>query len=267
MIESMTKSPKILLLDIETAPKVAYVWKFWKEHVSPDKVISDGYIMSVSWRWFGEEAVHAIDGRHSEGYDYLLAYTLRNLLDACDVAIAHNAKKFDLPLLNARCLIHGILPPSPYQIIDTLDVARKKFRFDNNSLGYLSRLLGCEAKSDHKKFPGFTLWSECMSGNQDAWDEMVEYNKQDVVVLCDVYNKLRPWIDNHPNVANMPSKVFAHTCPKCGSHEVQKRGVYNTAVSVFQRYRCNSCGGWGRSRENLRLGSERKNLLTNARVF
>lgn len=39
---------KILILDIETAPNIAYVWRTFKEFISPKQMISNSYIMSYA---------------------------------------------------------------------------------------------------------------------------------------------------------------------------------------------------------------------------
>ena len=256
---------KVLLLDLETAPKIAFIWKFWKENVNPNQVISDGFIMTASMKWLGDDNTFTeVCGFKGVKYDdELLCMLLREMLDKADVVIAHNAKKFDLPTFNARCAFHKIPPPSPYKVIDTLEVARKKFKFDSNKLEYLARYLGCKLKGTHGKFPGFTLWLECLKGNSEAWDEMVEYNKLDVDVLEQVYLRLRPWMDNHPNIAHIQGRAVA--CPKCGSYHIQKRGVYKTNVGSYQRYYCNACGGW--SRERFILVKNDKKLLVNAGVM
>jgi len=258
--------PNILILDLECAPKVAYVWQFWKTHVNPDQVVADGYLMTAAWKWFGEEAVHCVSEQHDIGNDYEIVKVLTQLLDRADIVIAHNAKKFDIPLFNARCLIHGIAPPSPYKIVDTLETAKKKFRFDSNKLEYIATLLKCTPKGKHKKYPGFTLWAECMKGNQEAWAEMVEYNIGDVETLEEIYVKLRPWMDNHPNVANLVGGLD-HRCPKCGGTHLTRRGSYTTNAGVYQRYRCTTCGGWSRSRYSESPLARRKALLTHAAVM
>lgn len=257
-------TPKILLLDLESAPKVAYVWQFWKQTVHPDMVVADGYLMTAAFKWLNEDVTACISTEDEVGNDKNLVVALADVLDKADVVIAHNAKKFDVPLFNARCLIHGVAPPSPYKIIDTLDVARKKFKFDSNKLEYLAMRLGCTPKGKHKKFPGFLLWSECMKGNLEAWKEMVEYNIQDVETLEEVYLKMRPWMDQHPNVANLIGDD-THRCPKCGSIHVQRRGTYTSNVGVYQRFFCNSCHGWSRTRFMENKGN--KKLLGNAGVM
>ena len=52
-IEDTTKvsAPKILILDIETAPMKAYVWKRWKEDVSLDQTISEWFCLAWAAKW------------------------------------------------------------------------------------------------------------------------------------------------------------------------------------------------------------------------
>lgn len=260
----MPDKPKILLLDLECAPKIAYVWKFFKEFVKPDMVIADGFIMTASWKWLDGESIYSQPSNLTDiGDDKGLCQNLRVVLHEADIVIAHNARKFDIPLFNARCLYHEIEPPSPYKIIDTLEVARKKFKFDSNSLENLARVLKCKPKGGHTKYPGFTLWKECLQGNLDAWAEMEKYNADDVTTLEQIYLKMRPWMDQHPNVATITGASHI-VCPKCGSTHVQRRGTATTSVARYYRYQCMDCGGWSRSR--IQDKSMGKVVLSNAGV-
>ena len=45
------KFPKILILDIETSPLKAYVWKRWKENISLDQTISEWFMLCWSAKW------------------------------------------------------------------------------------------------------------------------------------------------------------------------------------------------------------------------
>ena len=71
---------------------------------------------------------------------------------------------------------------------------------------------------------------------------MVTYNKHDVKLLEGVYEKLKPWITNHPNVNILTNKQ--NSCPKCGSNHLQQRGYSTALVGKKPRYHCQSCGGW-----------------------
>lgn len=169
------------------------------------------------------------------------------LLDEADAVVGHNISRFDAPKIRGRCLVHGLRLPIPYKEIDTCQVARKEFDFSANSLKYLTDVLDCTPKSEHRKFPGFELWLECLKGNRKAWKEMKHYNLQDIHSTEEIYLKMRPYIRQHPNwgVFSESSEII---CPKCGSEKSQRRGFARTTVGKYQRFQCLGCGGWFRSR-------------------
>lgn len=253
---------KILILDIETAPNIAYVWRFFKENVGAKQVLEHTTIMSFAAKWLGEDDVWYVDARVLTEREIL--ESLIELLDIADIVVAHNGDKFDLPTIRGRALVLGIKPCSPYKTIDTCLVARREFNFPSNSLEYLSNILGVSKKDDHKEFPGFLLWSECLKGNIKAWKEMEKYNIQDIDTLEEVYLRMRPYMRQHPNVAIYEETNPTPACPKCGSHHIHYRGFAFTNVGRYHRFVCNDCGGWGRSRYTLIEKDERIKLMANA---
>jgi hypothetical protein len=238
---------KILLLDFETSPSLAFVWKFWQENVSPKQVKENSQILSAAWKWLGQDEVYYAEAR--KGSDRKVIRPVHAALEEADIVIAHNAKKFDLPVFNSRSVVNGFGPPAPYKVVDTLIEARKNFRFGSNSLEFLAQYLGCTPKQSHKKFPGFELWKECLAGNDEAWAELQAYNIQDVLTLEEVYLKLRPWMTRHPNIG-VYSEETVPVCPRCGGNHIHYRGFYRTNISKFQRFVCRDCGSWGRLRTN-----------------
>jgi len=169
--------------------------------------------------------------------------------------LTQNGKQFDLKKLNARFVFHGFKPPRPYKHIDTLTIAKSKFGFTSNKLAYMADFLTGSKKSEHKKFPGFELWIECLKGNQAAWKEMELYNKKDVTVLEEVYEKLKAWDTS----VNYNVYTDEDTC-FCGSQEFRRRGYHYTQTGKFQIYRCNGCGKWSRGSENLLSKERRKGM-------
>jgi len=237
---------KILLIDIETAPNIAYVWGAWKQNVGQNQWVSKGYIMSYAAKWLGDDTIIYNENRTTN--DAKILFDLFGLLNEADIVVAHHGDKFDLPTIKARGLIHGFSPPSPYHTVDTRKVAYSQFRFVSNSLANLCQELGLPQKKDHKKFPGFELWLECMAGNPEAWQEMKDYNIADVISLEALYLRLRPYINNHPNVA-YPDEDGTVVCPKCGSQNIKWRGYwYSKAGLCYHKFQCMDCGGWGRVR-------------------
>lgn len=239
---NQTKNSKVLIFDIETSPNIAYVWGAWKQNISSKQFLEKSYIMSFAAKWLGGEEVFYVENRHNN--DKELVTSLYKLLDEAEVVVAHNGKKFDLPKVLGRGLVHGLKPPSPYHTVDTLLVARKRFGFVSNRLADLCHELGLTEKDEHKNFAGFDLWLQCLKQNDAAWAEMKHYNIQDVYALEDLYKRMLPYIDNHPNMG-----VGICSCGNCGSTNMQKRGTYKTKAGLtYQRYVCSSCGSWSRDK-------------------
>lgn len=239
-------SAKILLIDIETAPHTAYVWGAFKQNVGFNQWQQKGHVMSYAAKWLGDDKIIYAENRSPN--DARIVRSLLKLLDEADIVVAHNGDRFDLPVILARALVHGMEPPSPYHTIDTCRIARRRFRFVSNSLANLADELGLDKKDTHKKFPGFELWEQCLAGNDEAWEEMKHYNIQDTIVLEEVYLAMRPYIDNHPNVVRETEEGEVR-CPKCGSTNIQFRGYYYTKMGLcYRKFVCLDCGGWGRMR-------------------
>jgi hypothetical protein len=237
---------KILLLDIETAPNLAYVWGTWKQNISMDKIVAKGHVLCWAAKWYGEDTVHfrSTDGKKLS--TKLMLKDMHNLLSEADAVVHYNGKSFDIPTLNKEFVVAGMTPPAPYKQIDLLEVVRDRFRFPINKLDYVVQALGIGKKVRHA---GFQMWIDCMAGDEAAWEMMEEYNRGDVVVLEKLYDRLKPWIRNHPNMGMFTD---GKVCTNCGEKHLQKRGTHPVRESVYQRYVCMACGTWMRGKEVLR---------------
>lgn len=250
---------KILFIDIETSPTVAGVWRMFKENISLDQIQEDWFIMSYSAKWYDDTEVMYNDCRNNIGNDRQLLEEIHTLFDFADIVIAHNVS-FDIPKIKARMVLNNILPPSPFKTYCTLQAAKKVFGFTSNKLQYLSERLSDTPKLSHGKYPGYKLWKECLDGNMDAWNEMEEYNRVDVLALEDVYKKLRVWDDRHPNVA-VHNDSDMMCCPVCNSSKLSKQGHRYTNTGKYPRYKCTDCGKWSRGRYTENSKTQRKILL------
>lgn len=259
------RQPKILLFDIETAPILADVWGMWKNNVGLNQMHRDWFMLSWAAKWLGKEGIMHDELPSHPNYekdkedDKEISKSLWKLFDEADILVAHNGNGFDIPKCNARFLQHKLGPPSPYRKVDTLLEARKYFRFTSNKLEHLGNILKVGKKMKHQ---GHELWTRCIRGDLEAWDTMVKYNRQDIVVLEGVYLKLRPWMQNHPNVGLYVDDEVP-SCPKCGGTDLHWRGYAYTAAGRYHRFRCTDCGGWGRALMMDLPKTKRKALLRN----
>jgi len=236
-------SKTTLLIDIETAPNLGWVWNKWETDVIAFK--ENWYILSFAYKWLGDKKTSVIALPDFKTYkkdkknDKELCQKLWDLFDKAEIIIAHNGDKFDIKKSNTRFIEHGFNPPSPYKTVDTRTVARSYFRFDSNKLDDLGQYLKLG-----RKLPtgGIDLWFGCMAGDRKCWKRMKEYNRMDVDLLEKVYLKLRGWMKRHPNLNMIEETV--DNCPNCGSSELIRRGFALTRISKRQRYQCQTCGAW-----------------------
>lgn len=172
--------PKVLILDIETAPMVSYTWGLFDQNVGLNQIKQEGGILSWSSKWLGEDKVFYKDVKGDMSRERELLQPLWNMMDEADIVLGQSSNKFDIKKLNAKFLEHNMGSPSSYKKIDTLLLARKHFSFVSNKLEWMSKKFCKIKKLAHDKFPGFSLWSECLKGNKEAWIQMKAYNIQDV---------------------------------------------------------------------------------------
>lgn len=242
---------RILIYDIETSPLITYTWGIWEENAI--EVIEDWQILCFAYKWLGEKRTYVVAQPDFRGYkpginnDRGVVGELHRLFSEADVLIAHNGDSFDQKKSNARFMQRGLPPPNPYRTIDTRKVARKYANFTSNKLGELGKYLNVGTKAETG---GFATWKGCLAGDRRAWDKMKRYNKQDVVLLEEIYLKLRPWIDNHPAVNLMRGEL--DNCPKCGGGPLKSRGRYKYAkLTTSWRYQCDNCRGWSIGRKPM----------------
>lgn len=251
---------KILDLDIETAPSSGWFWRIWQENIPIEMIDEPGYTMCFSAKWRGSDDI-TFKSIYHDGEKAMLDAAAA-LLEEADAVCHYNGRKFDIPILNTEFVKHNIPPPSPYHQIDLLETARQKFRFQSNKLDFVARVLGVGAKVQHK---GWSLWKGCMRGDKDSWEQMKEYNIQDVVLLEPVYKKLLPWMNKHPNAALYTDREI-EMCPHCGSENIKMNGMEHLATLSYQRYKCNDCGSNLRGRSTALPASKRKTILTESKL-
>jgi hypothetical protein len=263
----LAMTPRVLTIDVETAPIEAYVWAIFDQNIAINQIKSDWSILSYAAKWLDSPKMIYADtggrGRKKVRDDRKLVREIAELLDEADVVIGQNHKRFDLKKIHARMLQHGIEPYSPIRIVDTKIEAGRYFGMTSKRLEWMSAILTDTPKDKHKEFPGFELWTECLADNPKAWREMKKYNCRDVEATEKVYLKLRPWLATHPNAATYIEDKDPR-CPKCGSSNIQRRGYIYCQQGSYPRFQCRSCRGWMRGKSQQLAHNVRKNLLVGA---
>lgn len=229
---------RLLTVDVETSPNLAYVWGLYQQNLAPVQVVEPTEMLCWSAKWRGAHKViyrSVFDDGKGEMLDKLW-----ELLDEADAVIHYNGMSFDVPHINREFLQAELGPPSPYKQIDLFRAIKKRFKFPSNKLEYIVDDLGIGEKLKHE---GFELWKRCMAGEASAWRLMRQYNINDVALTELLYERILPWIPNIPSHAAYSQE---RVCPACGSDNLQARGFAYTKQSRYQRFQCQSCGKWSR---------------------
>lgn len=243
---------KILFLDIETSPLITYNWGLWEQNAVG--INQDWFILCFAYKWGHENTYKSYKLPDFKGYskdktnDKQLVSKIISLLDEADIVCGHNVKSFDLKKINTRAIVHGIKPPSPYQVIDTMSVSKSVSSFSSNRLNHITQQLGLGKKEDNG---GFDTWLGCLSGDKNSWNKLEKYCKKDVKLLVDLYHTMKPWSKTHPNISSIVGED--KLCPRCGAEKLQRRGYGYTGMSTHIRYQCTSCGGWSRGANKKRV--------------
>lgn len=237
-------------MDIETAPNLATVWGLFNQNIALNQLLKPGYTLCWAAKWHKDEEL--IYSSILDGHKRMIR-RIHKLLSQADAVCHYNGNKFDIPTLNKEFMLLGLSPPTPAKQIDLLETARHRFRLASNKLDFVAQSLGLGCKHPHK---GHELWLECMAKNREAFETMEAYNKQDVLLLEKVYDRLLPWIDKHPN-RSVLDDTFC--CPKCGSKSYHQRGEAVQVTGRYMRYQCQDCGGWFRL--NIREKSQRTKAI------
>ena len=241
--------PKILFWDIETSYMQKQGFSLYPNFISPDNIMIDWHLICAAWRWEGQKRVSAVsllddkkrfEKNHHD--DEFVIRKLHSVLEEADFVVAHNGDQFDIKKFNTRAIFHGLDPLPPFKTIDTLKMAKRTFKFSSNRLDYIAKFLGVGRKIKTSN----ELWIKCYLGDKKAIREMVTYNKMDVEVLQNVYDKLKPY--DQGSQLNMGLFTGEVGCPSCTSKNFQSRGYTITRVSRYRRYQCKDCGKWFQSK-------------------
>ncbi len=237
-MSSDARAPLVYLIDIETSPNLSYTWS-GKYEQNVIQFHKEWELLSFAYKELGRGKTKCIARPDfKDKTDRSLTKAAWEILNQSDAIIGHNLNRFDNRKLKAKFIEHGLAPPKPYKTIDTLVIARQQFAFNSNSLNDLAFTLKLGRKV---KTGGFELWLSCMNGDPAAWKLMRRYNCHDVDLLSLVYDRLRAWHQNHPDLARMGD---ARGCPVCKSGNIQRRGYQVMKTRKAARFQCQDCGAW-----------------------
>jgi|JI10StandDraft_1071094.scaffolds.fasta_scaffold146257_4 DNA polymerase elongation subunit (family B) len=229
---------KRLFFDIEVSPNMGFFWNpGHKINIGYENIIKERAVICICYKWEGEKQTHSLQWDSKQNDKKILAEFIK-VANKADELVGHNGDKFDLSWIRTRCLFHKIEMFPQYVTVDTLKVARSKFRFNSNRLDYIGKFLGL----GKKLHTGFDLWKNIVLNNDEkAMNKMVRYCKQDVVLLEKIYTEMK----NHIAVKSHFGRRFLQdrgSCPECGSDDLRIVNHRFTASGTKKvQYVCKTC--------------------------
>lgn len=227
------REPKVLFFDIESTGLNA----------------TFGTILCIGHKFLSDPEVHVptiLDKRRKKDMldDKALVERFSKVYNWCDYSVGHYSSRFDLPMIRTKLLKYGLppLPPKPH--IDTWWIARRELKLHSNRLAVLQDFLGVA----HSKTPlKPDDWIQAAHGSKAALDYIVEHCRQDVLVLEEVFLKLRPLAKEEPNRRLFLPEEAPESCQSCGSIRLTRQGFRVAKTRRYQQWQCQDCGKWSRS--------------------
>ena len=227
--------PRLLTIDIETAPNLAWVWGLFKQNIGINQIEKPGRVLCFAARWHGEKET-IFHSEHKGGRERMVKAAHRLMAEA-DGIVGWNSQRFDTRWLNKEHKEHGLRRVSGYRQVDLMRAVKKYQYQPSYKLDYNARFLGIGGKVETG---GFELWRGCMEGDRESWKLMEEYNRHDTELTDEVLTDMRQggWVTSLPNMSILGGDV----CPSCGSHKLQADGYHTTQTRRYQKWVCLDCG-------------------------
>lgn len=229
-----TDSFRVMIYDIETSRVNAKVWWTGKQFVGHKNLTSEPKMISVSWKWLGEDKIHALtwDKNHC---DKAMIEKFMVEYNSADMIVGQNNDRFDNRWLNARAMKHGIHFNTFVKSFDIMKQTKRLFRLPSYSMDYITKFLNVENKQTHE---GIKMWDMIQEGTKAQQKEylqkMVDYNVGDIVSTEAMYITLRKYM-GHKVHFGVLGGLPKWTSPSDGTTDVFLYRTTCTANGTIQR--------------------------------
>ena len=237
-MKSLPKQPNVLLWDIESTNLAA----------------TFGTILCIGYKWLGKKRVHVptIIETSKRGMldDTGLVKRFAEVFEECDYHVTWYGDRFDLPFVSSKLMKAGLGPLSPKPSLDLWKTSRRAFKFHSNRLDAVAKYMGTE----HQKTAiSFDDWLKAAHGDKAALKQVTIHCKLDVLVLEEVFMKMRPWVREEPayqlfREGGIAASEQPMVCPSCGSAHITRQGYKVARTRKYQQWKCQDCGKWSRTR-------------------
>jgi len=234
MPSNIVNPAKILVYDIETSRVEAKLFWTGKTYISYRQVRGEPTIISISYRWLGEEEVHHLTWDMDTHTDEELVKNFLDVYNQADMVVGFNNKNFDDRWVNARAMKYNLFVNVHVKSFDIIKETKRLFRLLSYSMDYIAQFMGVTLKKSHE---GIVMWDMIEDGSPEQQEEymqkMIDYNVGDIITTEEIFLKLRKYMGHtiHIGVFEGGEK---YSCPHCGGNNVELFKATNTAAGTPQ---------------------------------
>lgn len=162
------------------------MWDIETTHLKPNF----GMLLCGAVKEYGRPPVLLSAGRKGKN-DKVLAIAIRDELEKYDILVSYFGLNFDLKFLNSKLIHYKERPLAPRFHIDAYRTVKKVFNTSSRSLATITEYLGIPGKS--RVTP--ELWlSAGYDNSAPALKEILDHNKWDVIILEQVFDRVKSFI-------------------------------------------------------------------------
>lgn len=239
------KEPTILYFDVETSPMEVYTHYIGhKVSINPCQIKKHKRIICISYNFSTDppDKVRRLNFDIKNQDDTEMLKKFNEIARKADLLLGHNGQNFDVKEIRSAIALRGLAEAwCETPCLDTLKDYRRMFRFPSNRLD----AIGQHLELGKKNSTNFQLWIDVAQGKRAALKEMGEYCDQDVILLRQIHERLRPYVKQTAMEYNLlQGVVTGEPKCKCGNGDRRlfvKDGTKAKRELRYQRYRCKLC--------------------------
>jgi uncharacterized protein YprB with RNaseH-like and TPR domain len=233
-LRTNVSNDRVLVYDIETCRVKVDTWWTGKQYINHKQLRSQAKIISIAWKWLGEDEVHSLTWDNNQCDKKMLVSFLKEYNKA-SMVVGQNNNSFDNKWINTRAAYHKLHVDRFVKSFDIYRMAKRYFRLPSFSMAYMAEYFGLTLKQSHE---GIHMWDMVEYGTKEQQKEylqkMVDYNKGDIVTTEELYLTLKPYFASVTNNA-VSSGLPKWCCPITGSREVKLLKTIFTEMGTVQR--------------------------------
>ena len=225
---------KIMVYDIETSRADFKLFWTGKQYVPHSAMKKEPKIISVAWKWIGEDKVYSLNWDKDHCDKKLMTSFLKEY-NSASMVIGQNNNSFDNKWINTRAAKHRLRVDRYVKSFDIYRMSKRYFRLPSYSMAFMAKYFGLTLKQSHE---GMFMWDMIEGGTitqqKEYLGKMDNYNRGDIVTTEELYMTLKPYFGSVTNNA-VKQGLPKWACPVSGSTDIKLLKTIFTEQGTVQR--------------------------------